>query len=452
MSKRLILKKLLLVPPIIAGILVVSLIIIMRQPPQQRPKQEHAQPVRVITVTPLTVIPRAQGYGTVQPSKVWKMVPEVSGRIVFVDSRLKEGEFVTSGTPLIRIDPRLYQLAVASAEANIANIHAQIEELQNQEHNYRLSLTIERRALELQDREVQRQVELLRKGTEAQASLDRAQQNQLGKKAAVQSLENSLSLIPYKRKIFQAQLDLYQVKLQEAQLDIQHTAIQAPFDCRIEQVNIEKAQFVAKGQDLAIAYGTDAVEIAAQFPANKLRNLIEPSNKPVLLTSSTKVADILGLKAVVRLKLADYQIEWQARVRTLSPTIDMKTRTIGVIVVVDDPYQKARPGIRPPLTKGMFCHVELQGKQRKDMLVIPRTAWHQGHVYLVDKDKRLHRRPSKLFFAQNNFLVIKSGLKPGDILVVSDVIPAIEGMALAPISDEKMAALLRRQVVVKEQN
>ena len=55
-----------------------------------------------------------------------------------------------------------------------------------------------------------------------------------------------------------------------------------------------------------------------------------------------------GLAAEVRLSTEEIQASWDARFERMSDRIDPQTRTIGVIVAVDEPYRKAVPGKRPP--------------------------------------------------------------------------------------------------------
>jgi len=46
-------------------------------------------------------------------------------------------------------------------------------------------------------------------------------------------------------------------------------------------------------------------------------------------------------------------------------------------------------------------------------------------------------------FSQSNFVVVKNGLKKGEQVIISDLIPAIDGMLLKPVLDNKiMDALL----------
>ena len=119
--------------------------------------------------------------------------------------------------------------------------------------------------------------------------------------------------------------------------------------------------------------------------------------------------------------------------------MDPRTRTVGVIVSVDDPYGQAESGRRPPLVKNMYVEVEIRGRPRPTAVVIPRAALHGNRVHTVGSDNRLNIREIEVDFVQADFVVVGSGLAAGERVVISDLPFAVEGMRLVP--DEDDAAL-----------
>jgi len=68
-------------------------------------------------------------------------------------------------------------------------------------------------------------------------------------------------------------------------------------------------------------------------------------------------------------------------------------------------------------------------------MVIPRKAVHQGRVYVVTEENTLAIRPVEILFDQGNLLVLSEpeqhvGIKEGEKIIISDVIPVMEGMPL----------------------
>jgi membrane fusion protein, multidrug efflux system len=100
---------------------------------------------------------------------------EVGGRVV--DVAVRENQHVKAGDLLFRIDPEPYRLAVADAEAAIANAEARLDTL---ETNYVTSdVDIERakKDVAFYEHEHARQLELIKKHVTTKAALDAAEHN-----------------------------------------------------------------------------------------------------------------------------------------------------------------------------------------------------------------------------------------------------------------------------------
>lgn len=438
-------KRILIIIPVILALLIVFGLKRMRKGPEKLDLKEASAKVRVIKADIVEVIPRVIGYGSVEPGKVWQVVPEVSGKVVYVSPEFKKGGFVNKDTVLLRIDPAQYELAAAQVKAVIESIKAQITELNIQEKNYRISLSIEEQALMLSKKNMDRNQKALKDNTVSRLQYEQAQLSYYAQNAKVQNIKNALTLIPANRKALEANLSLNQAKLDEAGLNLKYTSITAPYDCRITDINSEIGQFIQKGQAAASADSIDTAEITVRIPFEKMVNLIKSlGSEKIGFTgqSMDKIKEIFGLKVKVRLRDGNLDAQWDARFARADATIDAKTRTLGIIVVVDEPYKKAVVGIRPPLARNMFCEVEISGRPVAGVFAIPRSALHGDYLYVVNPEKRLERRKAEIDFSQTNFHVIKQGLKPGELIVVSDLIPAVENMLLEPEQDKELESSL----------
>ena len=437
-------KKLLFVVPVLIGAVIISQAVKSRQMPQQVEAGETAKNVRVITVPEVTLIPRAIGYGNVRPGRVWQAVAQVSGQIVDIHPDLKKGAIIPKGETILKIDPTSYLLAIAQAEANIRAAKAQINELTAREQNTRNSLEIEQRSLALTEKEMQRKRQLFKQNTVSQAAVDQEERTVLKGRQGVQTLRNSLNLMPAERDVLLAQLGQFDSQLDQARLNLQYTTITAPFDCRVSEVNVEQTQFAAQGKLLATVDSIDVSEVTAQVPLGRLITLISPGSELSDNAGAimSKLPEFLGIEASVHLRGGSVIAEWPARFTRLNDTIDPDTRTVGVIVAVDDPYRHSIPGIRPPLSKNMFVEVELRGRPRPGQVIAPRSSLHGNTVYVVDQDNRLRFRTVDIAFTQTDFVVVRTGLTAGDTIIVSDPIPAIDGMLVNPLPDPATRATL----------
>ncbi|NOX55534.1 MAG: HlyD family efflux transporter periplasmic adaptor subunit [Planctomycetes bacterium] len=440
-------RKWLVLPPIAVGLVAVLLARLSRTEPEPVAPAETVRTLRIVRVPVVDVVPRVIGYGTAEPRRIWQAVAEVRGRIVQTHPDLKPGATVKQGAILLRIDPKEYELAIAQLEADIEQVTAQLDELAVQETNDQDLLKLESASLTLAEAELARLESLRDKNSVSASQVDAQRRAVLAQRRSVQSLKNKIRLVSPRRKSLQAALAVKQAALAQAKLDLAKTVIRAPFHCRVGEVQLEVGQYVVAGQVLFRAHGTDAAEIEAQIPLDQLRHLIDPAHRiaaPVMLDTAT-VKRLFNFDVTVRYRIGDFEAEWTGRVVRMREQIEPQTHTVGLVVAVDKPYAQAIPGKRPPLVQGMFCEVELRGAVRRQRVVIPRLAVHDGHVYVLDSESRLRRKEVQIAFGQSDFLCLRAGLQGGERLVVSDPAPAIEGMRVQPIEDQALAELLVAQ-------
>lgn len=420
-------RRLLIIPPVVLGMAAIALALSQREPPARSLGGEIATPVRVVVAEPAPFVPRAIGFGEARPARVWAAVAEVSGRVTMHHPKLRDGEFIDKDEVLLQIDPSAYALRVAQTAAELA-------ELKAGEGNTLASLAIEQRGFKLAGEEFERLKRLARNGSTSASSVDAAERAMLIANASVQNMRNSLDLIPSQRAALNA-------KLAEAERDLANTRIKAPFNLRVAAAAVELDQFVQAGQKLFEGDAIDRVEVIAQFAPRELRRLIVGQALPFTASAdlTTGVARIFGHAPVVRLDTGESTAVWQASFLRLTDRVDAATRTVGLVVGVTNPWGKVIPGVRPPLTKGMFVEVELSAPAMEPRVVVPRTAIRDGKVYLSSNDNRLTSQAVSIAFYQGDIAVLNDNTLAGQRVVVSDVIPAIEGMLLAPQTDDSLS-------------
>lgn len=84
------------------------------KPTETRAAREKS--ARIVNATPLeakALRARIVGRGVVEPEQEITVIPEVSGKVIFVSKNLVTGGSVKQGEVLLRIDPRTYQEQVA---------------------------------------------------------------------------------------------------------------------------------------------------------------------------------------------------------------------------------------------------------------------------------------------------------------------------------------------------
>lgn len=433
--------------PVICGILLAVFMVKNKKAPNRPDIAERSRPVTGVQVQAMTIIPRVIGYGYVEPTESWDGIPEVSGKVVEMHPELKKGVFVKKGELLVRIDPESYGLAETRGAATVVSVDAQIRELRQQKANTERLIALEREALELTRKEVERNRELFRKGFVSQSELDKEEKSLLAHETTLKNLLNILDLIPSQERALLAQKDSNVSSLSELRLDLRRTEIVAPFDCRIAEVNVELNQYAALGTVLVKAINISAVEIPVKLAPSEFINLLSmpPGERNFLANTITmdKIRQIAGITAEVRLPMFHKEATWPAMFMRTGESVDLDTGALTVYVGVKNPYDKMKPGVRPPLVPNLYCEVELQGNKRDNQIVIPIRALHGGRVYLIDGEKRLHTTEVIVDMIMGDFAVISEGVSEGDMVVLTDLVPAIEGMLLEPVIDEQAVGEIR---------
>ncbi|MET1416746.1 hypothetical protein ABVF61_31065 [Roseibium sp. HPY-6] len=443
-------RRILIILPLAAGAGVFYLVASNKEAPKQAEPIEPAVLTRVITAEELDIAPKVQGFGTVGAARVWNAVARVAGEIEYLNPDMKEGALLKANTELIRISPRDYELQIKQAKANIRLTEAKISELETSRDSLARSVEIELQALKLKENQLERMRELRERGTVSDASLEEEENTVLSQRQKIQDLANSTDVIPSQIEAQREQIAVYQSQLAVAELNLERVHIRLPFDARISSVDVEVTQYVQVGKEMGTADGIGSVEIAAQIPVGRFRQFMDvlTAERFAGAISDNTFADIAersGLYAVVRLPFDHLEASWRGRVVRVDDGIDPETRTVGVVVEVDRPYEKVIPGQRPLLGKGMFVEVELISDALENVFAVPRTAIQNDKVFVVGPDNRLESRPIEISFAQGEIAVIGSGMESGDQVVTSDLVYASEGMLLDPVEDDALVAVLRRE-------
>ncbi|MFH1135708.1 MAG: efflux RND transporter periplasmic adaptor subunit [Pseudomonadota bacterium] len=353
-----------------------------------RPEAEKRRPeilaplARVFEVQkgafPITVI----GQGTVRPMKEVGLAPQVSGRLTFVSPALVNGGAFSKGDLLLAIDQADYRLAVEAAKAKLSGAQARYE---------------------VADNDFKRAKSLLPRNV---ISTEKFESTEAEYKNALSNLETARN------------------ELQKAALNLTRTEIQAPFEGRTSQENVEVGHYAAPGVPVATLFSVETAEIVVPLEDEELRWFHVPGFTP---------GKGPGSKVVVKGRIAGREISRRGQVARVEGQINERTRMVNVVVRVDRPYSET-----PPLAMGLFVSVEIEGLILPDAAAIPREALRQGDlVYVVDPPGTLRFRPVRIARRQGDKILIEQGLNHGDLAVTSRLKTPTDGMKVRLAADDK---------------
>jgi len=389
--------------------------------------------VEIITASNIPFRTRITAYGNVEPAITLNGMAEVSGKISYLHPSLKSGETIPAGTLVVRIDAKDYAVSLKQTQADLRASRSALKELAVSEKSTKRSLLLAEKNLKVGEAEYTRIEQIWKQRVISKSTLDAEEQKVLQLRQQVEELQGKMNSYDSRKQSVKSQITRAEQEVKNRETILGRTEIILPFDARIGTVSIEKNEFVSVGTVLFEAIDLKGVEINAHLPMDAMRKLVNHlQGTPAAgrqIAHGGRINDSLGLSAMVRLVNGMPGALWEARVLRLSDAIDPTRQTLGIVVGVDDPYEKIIPGIRPPLIKGMYTAVDIFAPVHSAM-VIPRKAVHQGRVYIANTENRLTIRSVDIQLVQADIVVVRSGIKEGERVIITDMTPVIEGMPL----------------------
>ena len=405
---------------------VIAVLLVTLRPKAERQVRTETRPV--VEVLP-TRVEKAnmiiEGYGTVKPGEALKLVAEVRGQIVFIDSSFKEGGFIKKGTTLIKIDPRTYQLQVERQRIQIKQTDAELRRLQQEVRNIEASIKISKSEGALTKAEFLRLTRLSGRNVVARTTLDQAEQKYLSSLERLQGLENQMALTNPQKEQLQAQRDMLTVMLRQAKLDLERTGIVASFNGWVMEKGIEEGEHVTAGQYLGRVYSEGALEIEVRIPLEELQWFppeLTQDNLPEVEVSMNSMENIP---------------RWKGRVVRFKAQMDEKTRTLPLVVEVNAPIAKSGNHAIFYLRPGMFVNLRIKGREIPKTVILPRHVVHDGNVVYVVHDNRLRLKPVSVLRRFKDSIFIASGLSDGELVVKTPLSGASEGMLVRLKNENK---------------
>ncbi len=387
-----------------------------------RPKAKRQVPVekgRLVEVFPAKaedIQMVVESFGTVEPRESLKLVAQVRGSIVEISSTFKEGSFVKKGTRLIQIDPRTYGLEVKRRKVRIKQSEAELKRLKQELVNLKSRVKIARSDATLAKNEYLRLKKLIERKVIGQSQLDKSEQAYLASQERVQALENQMALIEPQKEQLIASRDMAEVLYEQAKLDLERSGIDAPFDGWVLDKAIEVGQHVNVGQLLGSIYRSGKLDIEVRIPAKDFKWF------PAGLGQDTPVA------ADVVFDNAGQQNIWSGHVARVKAMMDERTRTLPMVIEVDDAAIDGQKVNSFRLRPGMFVTIKIKGKKIDQAFVVPRHVVYLGDIVYTVKENHLKIKEVNILRSFKDMVIINEGLSEGDLIVKTPLSSVKDGM------------------------
>lgn len=363
----------------------VTTTVFLTEPTAQRETatKETAMLVDVVEVERGTFRPELVAMGTVEPAQEITLSPRVSGEIVERDPAFTPGGRVREGQVLLRIDPADYENALAQRQSELRRATADLE-IEMGRRN------VAEQDLQLFDGELPAQSRAL---VLREPQLDTA-------RAAVEAARAAVA---------------------QAELDLQRTAVRAPFDALILRRDVNVGSQVAPGEPLGHLVGIDAYWVTTTVPLSQLRWIRFPDE-----------SGEEGSEVLVRDDAAwPDGVHRAGHVESLVGALEGETRLARVLVSVPDPLaQGPNDPDTPALMIGSFVRAQILAREVEDVVKIHRDHVRQNDTAWVMEEEQLRIRELEILVRDRSHAYVTSGLEDGDRVVVTNLSTVTDGAPL----------------------
>lgn len=374
-----------IMPLIILIIFGVLAYVVVSNPPTLKKFKPDLAPqlnVEVKTITAKNLIVNIESYGTVKPRTQSVLFAQVSGQIISINEKFREGGFFEKGEILLELDQRDLLSSIQISKSALFTAEQELEE---------------------------------EKARVTQAKQDWSRLSN-GNKAS--------DLVLRKPQLMSAQAKVLSAKasVDNAKLALERSAIKAPYTGRVLAKNVDIGQVISSNTALAEIYAVDYVEIRLPIKNKDLSYIALPEvnrfNAQINTLEQPHVnfySDLIGKQ------------EWKGKVVRTEGALDASSQQLFVVAQINDPYGKENTLVNP-IKIGQYVTATIKGKTIQNAISIPNQAIYQGsYVYIVEKGL-LKRKTINIIWQNKTVAVLNSGLVENDLLVLTPLGQVNSGM------------------------
>lgn len=390
-----------------------------KKPPRKRPAREQ---VFVVNVQPVELQGHRvtfQAYGEAQAARRVDLRALVGGKIIAVAPDLKAGQRVSANTPLVTIDPFVYEGLVREARAKLAEGKARVTESQAKIASEKGALERAKEQLAFARNDLERVTRLKARGAATQKNVE-------DRKLIVSQRQQSLELRENNLTVENARLNQRRIALQpmewqltRAERNLRDTVLKAPFDAIVQSENVEPGRLINVNDGLATLYDAKAVDIRFTLTDSQYGTLVANN------------VSLVGHEANVSWQLGDLKRAYKAKIERVGA--ELAARRGGVDVYARISGEQITGELRP----GAFVTVSVPAHRFENIIKVSEAALYQGDVVYVVKEGRMKARKVKVKAREGRTLILSGDFKPGESLILTRISVAGEGLKVRTATEAR---------------
>lgn len=300
------------------------------------------------------------------------LMPRVSGVITHID--FKEGDSVSEGDLLFKLDARPFEAIVSSLKAQLVSANAALEQAKS----------------------------------EAKRAVKLAERNAI----STEEVESRKSTLRQR----EAQVAALEAQIEAAKLDVDFTSIRSPINGIISRANITKGNNIIAGQSILTSIVSN----------QKMYAYFDIDERTWNQSFSEVTAD--SQQHVIMQKVGQDEYGFSGYIDFIDNRINASTGTLRVRAVFENNDAQLRAG--------SFARIKLAASEITEQIIIPTRAigtdLKNRFVLTVGENNVLEYKLVKLGERYGNLTAIISGLSEGDIIAVNGPARVGPGMPIQP--------------------
>jgi membrane fusion protein (multidrug efflux system) len=334
-----------------------------------------ALPAMVLEVLPQRVPIMVEAVGQVEGSKEVEVRARVTG---LLQRRLyNEGELVRAGSPMFKIDPVPFEIALNQAKAQLAQEQARNE--QSRRESTRLRQLAAAKAI-------------------SQKEFDDASSN---------------------LKLSDATMQAAEAKVREAELNLSYTSVTAPVSGVSGRAARSEGSLITAGADSLLTSISQVDPIWVRFSLSET-DLAKLPQRRLIRGAPVEVGLLLPGGA---------RYPGKGRLNFAATQIDTRLGTQQLRAEFDNTKGQLLPG--------QFVRAQLVAGQRENVFLVPQTAVMEAEagymLFVLDKDSKAALRPVQLGDWIGPDWMVLGGLAAGDRVIVDNLLKLRPGSAVSPL-------------------
>ena len=383
--KKVIMKNFLAAIAIIAFGLFLAVVVATSKPKPEKNKEAPRKPLQVqVQAAELRSIPvQVKSHAILEARHEFDVISEVNGSIVSVNRHFVSGGVFAANEQLLKIDDVDYQVALSEALSNVS------------------------KARELVASE------------KARSEQAKNEWRDLGSDDA-----NDLFLRKPQLASAIAAEKAAKARLLQAKRNVAKTRIKFPFASRVQMIDVQKGQYVSKGNKLARIYAEGQLQATLALSQAQLKTL----------NISWPLASAEALNITLTAQVGNQLLQWPAKVLIGSAKIEPSNQLLELVVELETSQQQALPGL--------YVEAVIEGVRQDQVLLLPEDAFHDKRYVLIAKDSALEFRAAEFLSRRGDLIVVKADVKQGESVIVNRLPLASPGMAVTAVAvnaDDSMA-------------